>query len=214
MKKIFLVLLLLSFYAFGQKKPFTFSLESSFEVPEHSYTRQNFKIAGGSVNAPRKRPFTNPIFGLSLVIEKPLTKNIIVGFHTGILATLRDRIYYTNVAYRSVVLLPNSFSTTFLMNKKYKKITPLLQGNIGYTFLDYYANYNSNYIIQEYGGLSYSFRLGVLFKRKSNDIKIYLGRTTMENKVKIYDNNILSNTTYSYKEQKNSYSLTLAYTVN
>jgi len=206
-----LIILCFLFSVAGQSQTIKnkLSLETTLEIPDDINTRQILTGNSSAVDVPKSRSFSDPIFRLSLALDRPISNHFSIGIQAGMLGTFRNEYYYTSKEYRNVLMIPISCSIMYSANKKYKKHIPIAKLNLGYTYGSNYFNY-PNFIIQEFGGFSYSFRLGLLFKRKNNDIKLFIGRSTIYNKVKI-DESLYLNTSFQYNEVKNSYSLTIAY---
>jgi len=163
MKSYFFFFLLLAFSIVGlaqNKKPLSVSLELNTHVFNPVGKPQRIQIGNIVAYPAKKAPFQDPMYGLTIILRKPLRKNLSIGLDAGVSIVRHDIDSRGYLDDKYLVVYPMTFDVQYRFKKQWKLLVPIISVNIGYVKSHYLLILNSENSLDRYGGMSYGAKVG------------------------------------------------------
>jgi hypothetical protein len=224
MKKTILILCLLSFglgfaQQKGKKKKTPKPVEFVVSFDTQFFYQGTDRVMGEnstlSYYYTKSEGYAKPMFGLSILVNKPLTKHFLVGIEASVSLVGEERNRFEPITF---YMVPTSLNLTYNFWKDKKSIIRpfvVLQG--GYIFFsDYVNSYGDIYEIK--GGLNYGFKVGFSIKNKQskllNNMRLTLGyKNFFTNHHNEYNTPPITNAYSDYKVRREGFTLGLQYKI-
>ncbi len=159
--KLFLLLLGFSFVAFAQKKhPLTVSFELNTNFFNPKGELQRIQIGNFVAYPGKKVPFKDPMFGVLVILRKPLTKQFEFGISVGVSVLKNEPFLLTYSDKKDIVIIPMMLDVLYSFKQQWKTLVPFVSTNFGYAQQHYLLVLNSENSLDHKGGLIYGIQAG------------------------------------------------------
>jgi len=159
--KLFLLLLGFSFVAFAQKKyTLTVSLELNTNFFNQQGELQRIQVGTYLAYPAKKAPFKEPMFGLAVVLRKPISKHLAFGIKTGVSMVMYDYDLREYSDKEHIVIIPMMLDVLYSFKRQWKMFVPFVSANFGYAQQHYLLVLNSETLLDYKGGLIYGIQAG------------------------------------------------------
>jgi hypothetical protein len=208
--------------AFAQnKQPLTVSFELSTNFFNQIGSLQHIQIGHFSAHPAKKMPFREPMFGLAVVLRKPVTKHLALGINTGVSMVMYDNNLRTYSDKEHIVIIPIMLDILYGFKRQWKTIKPFVNANFGYAKQHYLLVLNSETSLDHRGGLIYGIQVGFSLQNRKykalTPFKFMVGyRNYYENvhaSIHYIPSAGLENIDFDYKKLRESMSFAIQYEI-